>query len=238
MKLPRRWIGVGVAVALISPFGISASDGVAVTLVITVAKQDDSPVQIVGFKLPARVGAIPAIVIRNTTAKEIRLLSFTNYVGNPRGVGGAEPKWGGNLGMRHTGDPLPRTLGPNATSEFPEEALRPYDAGFWAHRLQSNCLHAAFYIARVDFADGTVWRWDQPGTYETVTARLLAEWKDSIRPESTKGCDDSLATQGVLGHLDGTCWPPLGGLSNASAEIVPFFAFSCPIRDDVARCQM
>jgi hypothetical protein len=219
-------------------FGVSAGDAVKVTVVIAVAKQEESPVQIVGFKLPAQVASIPAIVVRNTTSKEIRNVALWNNLGNPRGVGGAEPNWEGNLGMRHLRDPSLRPLAPNATAEFSEGVLKPYDVALWARRLRSNCLHAAFYVTQVDFADGTVWHWDQPGEPETIRARHLGEWRESIRPESTKGCDDSLATQELLGRLSGTSWPPLGGPSHATAEVVPFFAFSCPIRDDVARCQL
>ena len=110
--------------------------------------------------------------------------------------------------------------------------------GLWAHQFQSNCLHAAFYVVRVDFADGTIWDWNQQEPHETVRGRISTAWKDSIRPGSTKGCDDSLATQEVLGRLDGTTWGAPGGPTNASTDVVPFFAFSCAIRDDLAWCQL
>lgn len=250
MKLPHRWIGAAIVIALISPFGTSASDDVKVTVVITVAKQDASPVQIVGFKLPAQVAGVPAIVLRNTTAKEIRHVGVMNYLGNPRGAGGAEPKPYSSLTRKSDTSPLWRPLGPNTTAEFAEESLKSYSVGLWAHQLLSNCLHAAFYVTQVRFADGTVWRMDEhePGEFEPVRARLLGAWKDSIRPESTKGCDDSPATQTALGRLDGTGWPPLGGdgvswpaverPSYTSTDVVPFFAFTCPIRNDVAFCRL
>jgi hypothetical protein len=75
MKSPYRWIGTAVLVALTFPFGISAGDGGRSTVVITVAKQDDSPVQIVGFKLLAQVSGLPAIVLLESWKDSIRLES-------------------------------------------------------------------------------------------------------------------------------------------------------------------
>lgn len=245
MKCSNRWIEAAIGVALVLPHETAAKDDVRVSVFITIAKQDDSPVQIVGFKLPVQAGGLPAIVVRNRTSKEIRYVGFMNYLGNPRGAGGAEPKPSTNLGM--TGVRL-RPVAPNASTEFSEEVLKPYDVGSWAHRLRSNCLHAAFYVSRVDFADDTVWVWDEhePGQFEPVRARLLEKWQDSIRPESTKGCDDSPATQAALGRLSGTGWPPPGGDGRAwpalpeppraNIDPLPFFAFSCTIRDDTAFC--
>lgn len=237
MKFLNLCTGAAIVLAQAFPVAIAASDEVKVSVVITIGKQDESPVKIVGFKLPAQVGGLPAIVVRNTTSKEVQLLSLANYLGNPKGVGGAEPQWGGNLGTGRKGGTQQRTLDPDATAEFQEEALRPYDAGFWAHRLHSSCLHAAFFVARVDFADGTKWDWNQPGPYETVRDRLSTAWKDSIRPESTKGCDDSLATREALDHLSGTAWTPVAGPSSGNTDVAPFLAFSCTIRGDTAWCQ-
>jgi hypothetical protein len=231
-------IGISVVAVLNFTFGVSAGDPVRVTVVMTLATQDDSPVEILGFRLPKQSGGIPSIVLRNRTSKAIRHVGLTNYLGSPAGGGGTEPKPRSNFGMRQIRDPWQRSVAPNTTAEFPEGVLKPYDVGAWAHDFRSNCLHAAFVITRVEFADESVWSLDQAGEYERLRARLLESWKDSIRPESTKGCDDSLATRQVLGRLDGTAWPS-GGASNISIEVVPFFAFSCPIRDDnVAWCQL
>jgi hypothetical protein len=84
--------------------------------------------------------------------------------------------------------------------------LKPYDLGSWAHRLQSNCLHAAFFITRVDFADGSSWTWENPPG--TPVQQL---WEQSFRVESAKSCDNSAATHEALGRVTGTGWPAPGG---------------------------
>lgn len=235
-------IALFAVIGLMYPFGILGGSDVKVTVVITIAKQEDIPVEIVGFKLPAQVGAtpstgIPSIVLRNKTSKQIRHVGLMNLLGNPRGVGGAEPKWAAGLGMEAPNEFRERPLGPNAIAEFAEVALRPYDVGLRAHEWQANCLHAAFYITRVEFVDGTMWRLDEGENYEVGRARLLKEWQDSIQPESTRGCDDSPAARDALGRLKGTAW--VGSPSNAvSTKTVPFFAFSCSIRDDEAWCHL
>jgi hypothetical protein len=177
---------------------------------------------------------LPAIVVRNTTSKEVRHFGLTNLLGSPRGVAGAE--WVGGLARKPV-DPSWRPLGANASAEFAEEVLKPYSVGLWAHRLQSNCLHIAFYVTRVDFADGTVWHWDEPGEYETVRARLLGGMERLDLPGKHQGlrrfpCQPR-SSRPFGWNLLASAWGP----SNASTEVVPFFAFSCPIRDDLTWCQ-
>ena len=255
MKSPYIWAFAVVLMVLAFAFSVSARDDVKISVVITIMKQDESPVKILGFRLPEESGGSPTdtrshptIVLRNTTSKEIRHVGIGNVLGDPSGVSGTEARTGWALGMRHTHEPLSRPLGPEATFEFPEGVLRPYDVGAWAHRLQSNCLHSAVYIISLRFADGTEWSANvhSPGDYQAARARFLQQWTDSIRPQSTKGCDDSLMAREALAHVTGTGWPPPGGDGKAwpplpapprpSPEPLSLLAFTCTVRDTTAWC--
>ena len=232
MKVMRRLPHMVLLVIPVAGLCASSSGETKVTMLVTTAKQDNSPVQIVGFKLPAQVAGFPIIVVHNTTSKEIRLFHFGSALGNPRGVEGAEPKWAFGLGMPAA--PLERWVAADGNAEFPEQFLRTHQAGTWAHRLLSNCLHVSVWVADVKFADGTLW--EQKGDSETVQAF----WNDSIRPESMQGCDDSLTTREVLSRSDGGSWlhPPGTPNSKASGEILPFYMLICPVSEQVTRCPM
>lgn len=230
--LIRRLVGTTLVVVPFVALCAQPSSDVNVTMLVTAAKQENSPMQIVGFKLPAQVAGFPIIVVHNATSKEIKSFGFMNLLGNPRPVEGDEPKWGGNLGGPSVPAPLERVVPPNATAEFPGEFLRSHQVGFWAHRLRSNCLHEAVWIANVKFADGSSWEW------ENDLHRGQSLWRESIRTESIKGCDDSIATQEELGRLDGGSWLSPPGPSHASTEIVPFYVLTCPVRDQVTKCPM
>jgi hypothetical protein len=237
MHSPCRWFGIAIALSLLVPFGVWSADGVTITLSVATVKQDDSPVHILGFRMP-KAGDTPAIVVRNVTSREIRNIGFMNYLGNPRGVESASPQRGSCLGVKGVHERPRRGLAPNASAEFPEASLKPEDVGLEAHFWESNCLHAAFYIASVEFADGTVWRWDGSGDFEAFREQLLQQWKDSIRPESMAGCSNSSTTMETLNRLEGITWNPRAKASNLSANPIPFFIISCSIRDDnVAWCQ-
>jgi hypothetical protein len=189
--------------------------------------------------MPAKIDDLPSVVVRNNTSREIRDFSFTTWLGNPKEVGGTVPNPGIISPQRGGRERLKRPVGSDASAEFPEKDLKRWDVGLWAHLWKSNCLHGAMYIVRVEFADGTVWKSDETGEdFETVEAEFTREWRDSILSASTTGCDYSLATQEALGHLAGTGWLPSARQSPAPTDVIPFLAYSCQIRDDVAWCRL
>jgi hypothetical protein len=52
-------------------------------MLVTAVRQDNSPVQIVGFRLSDQVGGSPVILVHNRTSLGTWDFSFSNLLGNP-----------------------------------------------------------------------------------------------------------------------------------------------------------
>jgi hypothetical protein len=211
------------SIVLLMALMAASSDRVVVNLFVTTAKQD-CPLQILGFRLPDRLGEPPKVLLHNTTAKEVTFFYLYALIGNPRGVDGGDPKLASGLGQESKWVHPEPTIPPNGDAEFEAKFLRPFLAAFHAKEVRSNCLHVAVVVTNVEFADGTVWdaTWKQD--------QLL--WKDSIRSESSRSCDTSPAIDETLEQLKGS--GPASRLpTHLSSETVQFYSVACPVRSSI-----
>ena len=203
-----RRLTLAVSLAVFAAFTASATDNVVLYLFITTAKQD-SPVKIVGFRLPNSAtgdegpsemaeppeqGPVlvcrwcPQVMLRNTTPKQIKNVSLQGLMGDPnRPEGTNEVVHGlGILTESRLGQPSPYVIAPNGDASFGDNALWPSSMAIMAaSAVNSNCLHVAVAVWKVEFWDGTLWMSDRE--------QEQSQWKESLKQENTIPCKDSSA---------------------------------------------
>jgi hypothetical protein len=203
-----RRLTLAVSLAVFAAFTASATDNVVLYLFITTAKQD-SPVKIVGFRLPNSAtgdegpsemaeppeqGPVlvcrwcPQVLLRNTTPKQIKNVSLQGLMGDPnRPEGTNEVVHGlGILTESRLGQPSPYVIAPNGDASFGDNALWPSSMAIMAaSAVNSNCLHVAVAVWKVEFWDGTLWMSDRE--------QEQSQWKESLKQENTIPCKDSSA---------------------------------------------
>ncbi len=216
-------------VLLMALTGASASR-LSVNLLYTIAKQD-SPLQIAGFKLPGKPGGYPKILLHNTTDKEITFFYLIGLSGNPRGVGGQDPKTVTGVGQTSKWVQPEPVIAPKGAAELDATFLRPLTTAFNAISLRSNCLHVAVIVTEVQFSDGTAWHSD--------SRQNQAMWKDSLRPESTVSCDSSPDVAETLKQVASESYSGAPS-THLSSDTVQSYSVACPVRaigrDLVAVC--
>jgi hypothetical protein len=203
-----RRLTLAASLALCVAFTASATDDIVLNLFVTTVKQD-SPVEILGFRLPNSAtgdegpsemaepperGPVlvcrwcPQVLLRNTTTKQVKNVMLTGLMGDPNRP---EQRTGGIAGMTmlsqsRLGQPSPYVIAPNADANFGDNALWPSIIAITAaSHINSNCLHVAVVVWRIEFSDGTLWASDRE------QEQLL--WKESLRQENTNSCQDSSA---------------------------------------------
>lgn len=203
-----------------------SADQVNVTIVVTAAVQD-GPLQILGFKLPQKVGDAPRLVLHNVSEKQIRGFSTQGAVGNPeestRVNAGEVVAIAQSNGSRRIHFPGEETVPPNGYRDAHDLGLRSHNLALWGQRLQSNCLHVTAIVFKVEFADGTRW--------ELTTPREQAMWKASLRDDSTKSCSHSSTVQYALKQWEGDAgYVGMGEPSHQSTDMVQSYTVVCPLR--------
>ena len=187
-------------IALLCAVSAFPTDHVVVNLYVTTASQD-SPVQIVGFKLPGAVADeaqneivervplcrwCPKVLLHNATAKQVTTIQLQGVMGDPnRSVGDKGGASGGVaiLAESRLDRPSPYVISPNADAEFGDSVLWPFNlAVAGAKVVGSNCLHVAVVVWSVKFSDGTDW----VNTYE----QEHSSWNDSLRQKGVSSCKD------------------------------------------------
>lgn len=233
----KRQLAIGIFFVLLAVITTAAAGPTTISEFVTAAKQD-SPLQIVGFRMPDAYGDGPAILVHNTTAKQITWFDFTILYGDPRKVGGADPKMHGVMtGQRgDTLDNVPTPVAPNGDAEFKFvfNYLSPSTLALFATPMGSACMHVAVIVETVRFADGTNWRANATNSWSANMANDEPMWKDSIRPESGSSCDSSPDAketlkglkQVVIGTDPGTSPTKFG------SDPVQFYSSTCALRDD------
>lgn len=164
----------------------SPADDAEINIFVTTTSQD-SPLQVVGFKPPDKVGSAPVLVVSNVSDKQIREFHVHATVGNPeestRIEAGKEVALSLSDGSEHIYWPDERAVPPNSQREAHEGVFKSHLLAAWGQRLHSNCLHVAAIVTSVEFADGTTWELESPKAQTT--------WKSSLDPDRTKSCKHS-----------------------------------------------
>lgn len=209
------------------------ADEVRMTGLLTSAKQD-GPLQIVGFKLPEKIGQPAMIVIRNVSSKNILEFTVQVVAGNPEEgntAGNASAPISRSLpGLtRSSFIFLPRWrkegfMPPGGEDETREHGLRSVDFVMAARLLRSNCVHLLAIVDRVVFGDGADWK-------QSLSDEQLRQiWKESILPESLKSCANSPEVTQLLEQLWGEGFDPGRSPTHADTAIVQHYSISCPLR--------
>jgi hypothetical protein len=189
-------------VALLSAVTALPTEHVVVNLEVTTARQD-SPVQIVGFKLPSAVADkaqsesveragvplcrwCPKVLLHNTTAKHVTTIQLQGVMGDPNRSGGDKGGVSGGVAIlteSRPDRPSPYVISPNGDAEFGDSVLWPFNLAIaGATLVGSNCLHVAVIVWSVKFSDGTLW----VNTYE----QEHSSWTDSLRQKGISSCTD------------------------------------------------
>jgi hypothetical protein len=237
-----RRLTLAASLALFAAFTASATDDIVINLFVTTVKQD-SPVQILGFKLPNSAtgdegpgemaepperGSVlvcrwcPQVLLRNTSSMKIKSVSLIGLIGDPnrpeqrtKGMPGM-----GILGQSRLGQPSPYAIAPNGDANFGDDGLWPSTMALLAaSHINSNCLHVAVVVWRIQFSDGTLWASDPE------QEQLL--WKESLRQENANSCQDSSAV-GLKQLHKGTGTRVLP-VRNFRSGVTQSYSAACPV---------
>jgi hypothetical protein len=237
-----RRIALTVFMALFAALTASPNDNVVVTLFVTTVKQD-SPVQIVGFKLPGDAAAdegqsestnpperavvplcrwCPKVLLRNATSKQVKNVTLQGLMGDPnRPVEITEVSGMGILSESRLGQPSPYVIAPNGDATYGDNGLWPFQmAVIAAPTVNSNCLHVAVVVWRVEFSDGTEWMSNRG------QEQLL--WKESLTQENTNSCKDLSAVDLKQLHTGIASFEPPS--RDLSSGITQSYSAACPVR--------
>jgi hypothetical protein len=204
----------------------SPADDAKINIFVTTTSQD-SPLQVIGFKLPDKVGSTPVLLVFNASDKEVREFSIEAAVGNPaesaRLETGEEVAVGIGNSSLHSGWPAEGSIPPNGHKEAHREIFRSHNLALWGQRLHSNCLHVAAIVTKVKFADGTTWELESPKAQTT--------WKSSLDADSTKSCKHSPEVENALKQWSGASgYVSTGSPSHADTGIVKSYSITCPLQ--------
>jgi len=194
-------------------FVAQASAKETVITATVVAAPQETPVKIVGFVMPDRIGDPPKVIVHNASEKRVVQFYAVPLTADPENASQAESdsgswKWE-TSGYRapcapselHCHPEELRKIPPGGDARRHVDTLRSYFLANQAKRFKSNCLHTMVFIERVEFDDGTKWVLDP--------SERDAMWRNSIRPESLKSCanqnpqtaDQLSRMQGAGGHV-------------------------------------
>jgi len=223
MKIPSK-LAAALFVVLPSLAGGSPTGDVNIVVVVTTVRQE-SPLQIVGLKLPDKVGGAPVLVLRNASSKQILGFHAAAAIGNPKADARHDaeqpitPNTNSSI-LDWPEGPIPA----NSEREAPGKVLRSHLLAAWGGRLHSRCLHVAAIILSVEFTDGTTWR------LENLQDRQI--WKSSLDSDSTKTCGDhSSAVESALKEWDGASgYEETGSPIHLDASTVQSYSVTCQLR--------
>lgn len=159
MKTPSRASVIAfLFLALITTCSPTDSGTIAIFVTIVPA---EGPLKILGFRLPDKVGDPPMVALQNTGEKAVRDFTLTVLIGNPRRTqSGVDPIAG--IGTS-SGTPAPqlwveeRLIPPGGTRVVHQSAFRSHNFAAFAVHLHLDCAHAAVFLTKVEFVDGTIW---------------------------------------------------------------------------------
>jgi hypothetical protein len=204
------------------------ADEVRVTGFLTRAKQD-SPLQILGFKLPEKVGHGPRVVVRNVSSQlivdfTIRTISAKIVEDTVAGDQLAKMIFLGSATRSLPNQREERSVSPGVVVETLEESLGSHVSVVAAMASRSNCIHTLAMVNRVEFASGTVWEWS------ASEEQLRQIWKESIVPGSLGSCDGSPKATKLMEQLQGASYIVRDSFTHADTAIVQHYSISCALR--------
>jgi hypothetical protein len=206
----------------------SPGDEVKVTILVVTATQD-SPIQVVGIKLPDKAGDPPIVKFHNLSNKQIQQFSVMAMVGNPEKADRVEDSGPGHevVTGKSQNDriywPEEQMILPHGYREAHIGVLSSDGLLAWGQSLHSNCLHAALVVAEVDFSDGTSWTPKSMREYQAI-------WKRSVQPDSTKSCEHSPAVEEALTQWEGAVGYHADLPTGAGPDFVSSFSLVCHLR--------
>jgi hypothetical protein len=206
-------------------FTASSTDSPVISLFVTIAKQD-SPVQIMGFKLPggSNNGAprdplcpwCPKVRLHNTTARQVKKVLLRGVAGDPNRPN--ETQHAAITYLDNTPGP-PTMMQPNGDGEFADGRLWPFSVVLMAAPLvNSTCLHIAMVVSFVEFTDGTIWTMNHE--------QERSAWKESLRQADANSCSDSPDQLELKRLHEGTASIDAPSL-NLNLDLTSFYSASC-----------
>lgn len=227
MRFSPRFLAIAIAALFMGPMLVCSQDAhVRLTVTVVAANSEETPLRILGFRLPESVGDRTTVVVHNVSSKSIRAFWVEVATYPPEGESSR-----GNGRNRATTSNSPNW-------EWPQEILVPprgrADAQVvvlhtntfvsLARQVQTNCLHAIALVLRVDFIDGTSWRYEDKATKRRI-------WEDSKGSASGGLCHHESKTEGVLRRVEGAGKTNLGTATQLESSLRESYSFSCDLRE-------
>lgn len=211
---------------LIASVGIGRGDP-SVAVLVRVAAQE-SPVQVVGIKLPEKPSHDPQVHFRNASSKETAHIWVEAIISGRDGkitrISSNDPneRWPGE-----------RVIRPQSDGWAREVILQSPHLVMAARTLHSNCLNATVLVKRVEFADGTSWDRDQ--------GQKGVSWTYPTQPRAEDPCENSTATESDVSQIAGVGHREGSDSDTADDhDEVQSYSFSCSLvprnRGLVAMC--
>lgn len=213
--------------------------GMKVVVSVGIGEQD-SPLQITGFKLPEKAGDPLRVLLHNASNKRVRGYTFEALIGSSQESldkgqgrvradfleGGASPrlKW-----------PEERIIFAHGDQESHEPFLRPFEFASKAKLVGSGCIRAVVIVRTIEFDDSSSWR--NSSDVEEI-------WRSSPVPASQPACDDHSSWKEIFEASSewGAGYDRAGLATNADQRAVTSFTLTCPLKQIdqrmVALCSM
>ena len=200
---------------LLAYAGIGGGDP-SVAVLVRVASQE-SPIQVVGIKLPEKPSHDPLVHFRNASSKETAHIWVEAIISGRDGkttrINSNDPneRWPGERVIRPEGDQWAH-----------EVVLQSSHLVVAARTLHSNCLNVTVLVKNVEFADGTSWDRDQ--------GQKGISWTYPTQPRPEDPCKDSTATESEVSQIAGVGHREGSDSDTADDhEEVQFYSFSCSL---------
>jgi hypothetical protein len=185
-----------------------------IALSIRVAEQD-SPVQVVGLKMPERPSHDPLVHFRNASRKQTVRIWIEAIIAGRDGK-------------------VARIQSNSPNELWPEERAIPGGGDGWAHEtvlqsarlvtsgkdLHSNCFRVTVLVLRVEFADGSFWSRDQ--------GQKGVSWAYPSQPNTEDPCKNSNANESDVTQITGAAFrASTESDAGSSKEEIQSYQFSC-----------
>jgi hypothetical protein len=223
MKVLRN-LGI---MALVALSAMAAPDSSAqdlkIHLVVATVSQD-SPLHVVGFKLPKDPGDPLRIIFHNVSPKTIERLWVHTLIGDPTGNGGLTgPKgiWPHAWDSRDINSQwaMDWRIPAHQYTEIQEKSFRTINLVMQTRRFRSACLRVVLVVASVRFSDGTYWMMKE-GTEQEA-------WNNSIHLMKPSSCTNSPELTAALNELSEVGFDRPGPQPHWSQDTISFYSITC-----------
>ena len=193
-----------------------------------IVPQTDAPITVVGLRRPSKKAGPATVVFRNDSSKQVQRVTFESGLANARALRAGNAEWGKDLNFVGGTPSEPLNVKPGALGEY-KKSPRSANYVSRAAKLQVNCLRLAYFVMKVEFADGT--EWEQAP--ESHVQAWLAAPKGTPLP-----CESTPEVPGAMLNLAGAKFRMAGEPSGASQKLVTRYQYECSLRpgDEFAMC--